>query len=81
MDTFCFGRLPLKYSYHATVIWLGIWGLVLIALGIFLGLSDGKHTYVLFYVIANNPYLFIIFFFLTTFICGGETEDGFDTDF
>ena len=61
MDTFCFGRLPLKYSFHAAMTWSVIWGLVLIVLCIFLGVSDEKHVYASFYLLANFWWMFYAF--------------------
>ena len=76
MDTFFFGRLPLEYSFYAAVVWSGIWALVLIAICVFMGVSDDSHPYVGGYLTANFWFIMQTFIVLCT-VCSKEIDVGF----
>ena len=66
MDKLCF-CLPLKYSYHALFSWMGIYGLGLIALSVYEGLSDQLDWFIISYLALNGSIFLVEVFYLIAF--------------
>ena len=66
MDACCC-CLPLKYSHHALLTWMGIYGLGLIALSVYEGLSHQLDWFIISYLALNGVCFLVEVFHIIAF--------------